>query len=109
MTQVNRTESSTDVIGFLPLVEFSLGGSDDGSGLVVILEILSNLIHDKRIDFSKVHLIVLFTAGEEIALSGAHDFVYTHPWTKDVRRFINLDSTGGQEKAILFRAKPSQV
>ncbi len=91
------------------LVEFSLGGSDDGSGVVTSLELLSNLVNDPEITFSQVHLIVLFTAAEEMGLMGAEMFVKHHRWKNDIRRFINLDSIGGNEKAILFRVKPSQV
>lgn len=70
---------------------------------------LSNLVNDPTITFSQVHLIVLFTSAEEMSLSGAEAFVKDHQWTNDIRRFINIDSTGGHEKAILFRVKPSQV
>jgi Zn-dependent M28 family amino/carboxypeptidase len=91
------------------LVEFSPGGSDDGSGVVILLEILSNLVHDPVVNFSQVHLIVLWTSAEEMSLSGAQAFVQGHQWKNDIRRFINIDSTGGHEKAILFRVKPSQV
>ena len=91
------------------VVEFSPGGSDDGSGVVILLELLSNLVNDPTVTFSQVHLIVLFTSAEEMGLNGAEAFVANHQWSKDIRRFINLDSTGGNEKAILFRVKPSQV
>jgi Zn-dependent M28 family amino/carboxypeptidase len=91
------------------VVEFSPGGSDDGSGVVILLEILSNLVNDPLITFSQVHLIVLFTSAEEMSLRGAEAFVAEHQWKNDIRRFINIDSTGGNEKAILFRVKPSQV
>ncbi|CAF2074800.1 unnamed protein product [Rotaria magnacalcarata] len=90
-------------------VEFSPGGSDDGSGVVILLELLSNLVNDPTITFIDVHLIVLFTSAEEFGLSGARKFVTNHPWKDNVRRFINIDSIGGNEKAILFRAKPSQL
>lgn len=90
-------------------MEFSFGGSDDGSGVVTLLEIFSNLIHDPTIEFDQVHLIVLFTSAEELSLGGAAAFTANHPWKQNVRRFINLDSTGSQGKSILFRVKPSQV
>ncbi len=44
-----------------------------------------------------------------MSLRGAEAFVADHKWKNDIRRFINIDSTGGNEKAILFRVKPSQV
>ena len=90
-------------------MEFSPGGSDDGSGVVILLELLTNLVMDPSITFSQVHLIVLFTTAEEMTQNGAQAFIDSHPWKSNVRRFINLDSTGGHEKAILFRVKPSQV
>jgi Zn-dependent M28 family amino/carboxypeptidase len=90
-------------------VEFSPGGSDDGSGVVILLEMFSNLVNDPSITFSQVNLIILFTSAEEMSLSGAEAFVLNHAWKNDIRRFINIDSTGGHEKAILFRVKPSQV
>lgn len=90
-------------------MEFSPGGSDDGSGVVILLELLSNLVTDPMITFSPVHLIILFTTAEEMSLNGAEAFITNHPWKNDIRRFINIDSTGGSEKAILFRVKPSQV
>ena len=40
---------------------------------------------------------------------GAEAFITNHRWKDNVRRFINIDSIGGNEKAILFRVKPSQV
>jgi len=91
------------------IVEFSPGGSDDGSGIVILLELLSNLVNDPTITFSQIQLIVLFTSAEEMSFSGAEAFVTNHKWTNDIRRFINIDSTGGNEKAILVRVKPSQV
>ncbi|CAF2700985.1 unnamed protein product [Rotaria sp. Silwood2] len=90
-------------------VEFSPGGSDDGSGVVILLEILSNLVNDPTITFTQVHLIILFTTAEEMMSAGASAFVVNHEWKNDIRRFINIDSTGGNEKAILFRVKPSQL
>ncbi|CAF0945946.1 unnamed protein product [Rotaria sordida] len=90
-------------------VEFSPGGNDDGSGVVILLELLSNLVNDPSITFTQVHLIVLFTAAEEMNLAGAEKFVINHEWKNDIRRFINIDSTGGNEKAILFRVQPSQL
>ncbi|UJR33510.1 hypothetical protein I4U23_020955 [Adineta vaga] len=90
-------------------VEFSPGGSDDGSGVVILLEILSNLVNDPLITFSQINLIVLFTSAEEMGLVGADAFISFHEWKNVIRRFINIDSTGGHEKAILYRVKPSQL
>ncbi|CAF1046807.1 unnamed protein product [Didymodactylos carnosus] len=89
-------------------VEFSPGASDDGSGIVILLEILSNLVNDESLVL-KTPIIFNFNNGEEIDLLGATAFIYKHQWAHNVKRFINLESTGGPEKAILFRIKPSQL
>lgn len=56
-----------------------------------------------------MNLIILFVSGEEMDLRGAEAFIAAHPWKKHIRRFMNIDSVGGHEKAILFQVKPSQV
>lgn len=89
--------------------EFSPGASDDGSGVVTLLEILFNLVNDRTMTFTHSNLIVLFTNAEEIGLDGALSFVKHHPWRDNIRRFINIDSMGSHQKAILSRVKPSQV
>ncbi|CAF1171455.1 unnamed protein product [Rotaria sp. Silwood1] len=90
-------------------VEFSLGGSDDGSGIVILLELLSNLVNDLTLTFSNVHLIVLFTSAEEINSQGAKEFISNHIWRSDIRYFINIDATTCNEKASLNRIIPSQL
>ncbi|CAF4843926.1 unnamed protein product [Rotaria sp. Silwood1] len=90
-------------------VEFSLGGSDDGSGIVILLELLSNLVNDLTLTFSDVHLIVLFTSAEEINSQGAKEFITNHIWRSDIRYFINIDATTCNEKASLNRIIPSQL
>ncbi|CAF0736579.1 unnamed protein product [Adineta steineri] len=58
--------------------------------------------------YNSVNLIALFTSAEETGLNGAEAFIINHPWKNDIRRFINIDSGGGNEKAILYRVKPPQ-
>ena len=90
-------------------VEFSSGGSDDGSGVTILLELLVNLVHDRSVTFSNTDLIVLLTNGEEISLQGAHAFQSQHRWSRDVRRFVNVDSVSCSQPANLMRMKSSQV
>ena len=91
------------------IVELGEGASDDGSGVVILLELLSNLINDNTITFSDVHLVVLFTGGEEMGSLGAKAFVTSHVWRSNICRFINIDAATCHERAMLLGAQPSQV
>ena len=91
------------------IVEFSPGSCDDGSGVVILLELLSNLINDLTISFSDVDLIILLTNGEETGSEGALSFINGHNWRSNVRRFIYIDAASCNEKASLVRMKPSKV
>ncbi|CAF0788829.1 unnamed protein product [Adineta steineri] len=73
------------------------------------LNSFQKLVNDPSITFSQVNLIVLFTGAEEMGLNGAEAFIRNHPWKNDIRRFININSSGSNEKAILYRVKPSQL
>ncbi|CAF0855189.1 unnamed protein product [Rotaria sordida] len=90
-------------------MEFSPGGSDDGSGIVILLELLSNLVNDLTLTFSDVHLIILFTSAEEINSQGAKEFITNHIWRSNIRYFINIDAASCNEKASLNRIIPSQL
>ncbi|CAF0759329.1 unnamed protein product [Adineta steineri] len=90
-------------------VEFSPGAADDGSGVVILLELLSNLINDLTIDFSNVHLIILFTNAEESGLQGALAFITNLRWRSNVRHFLNIDSVRCTEPANLMRTTSSQL
>lgn len=65
------------------------GAADNGSGTVTILEILRAL-QAGPVLYQDV--ILLFTDGEEPGALGARAFISQHPWFKDVRLAINLDT-----------------
>ena len=88
---------------------FSPGGSDDGSGVVILLERLSNVINDLTITLSDVHLIVLLTDGEEMGLQGSEAFTTKHIWRHHIHRFINIDSATCHLVASLVQITSSQV
>ncbi len=97
----------------------SLGASDDGSGVVTILEgIRAFLAAGKQ---PKNDIIILITDAEELGLIGANAFVNYHPWAKDVGLVLNfeargsggpsymlLETNGGNKKLIqqFSKAKP---
>lgn len=90
------------------LVEFSSGSSDDGCGIVVLMEILSNLVNDLRVNLRENDLIILLTNGEEIGAEGAQAFLQHH-WAENIRYFVSIDAAICHQKAQLVRMKPSKV
>ena len=60
----------------------SLGASDAGSGVVVILEGIRAFL-EKNNQF-KNDIIICITDGEELGLLGANAFVNHHPWARDI-------------------------
>ena len=67
------------------------GATDDGSGVVTLLETLRAM---KSRPPLRNDIIFLFTDGEELGEVGSQGFVSEHPWAKDVAAVWNLDSGG---------------
>ena len=67
------------------------GATDDGSGVVTLLETLRALKSGSRL---LNDVIFLFTDGEELGSVGAQGFVNEHPWAKEVSVIWNVDSGG---------------
>lgn len=70
----------------------SLGASDDGSGIVTILEGLRTYLHNNS--KPKNDIIILFSDAEELGLNGAALFVTQHQWAKEVGLVINFEARG---------------
>jgi hypothetical protein len=77
----------------------SPGASDDGSGVVVLLETLRALKTSPPLGND---VIALFSDGEEIGELGAKAFVYGHPWAKDVGLVFNFEARGSGGPALMF-------
>lgn len=70
----------------------SLGASDAGSGVVVILEgVRAYLAKNKQ---AKNDIIICITDAEELGLLGANAFVNHHPWAKNVGLVLNFEARG---------------
>jgi Peptidase family M28 len=67
------------------------GATDDGSGVVTLLEILSALRSGSP---SRNDVVIVFTDGEELGTVGVQGFVDEHPWAKEISVALNLDSGG---------------
>ena len=70
----------------------SLGASDDGSGIVTILEGLRTYLHNNS--KPKNDIIILFSDAEELGINGAALFVTEHNWAKEVGLVINFEARG---------------
>ena len=67
------------------------GASDDAAGVAAVLEIARAL---KARPQPRHSIILLIDDGEEAGMLGAHVFTDQHPWAKDVRAVVNIDSRG---------------
>lgn len=82
----------------------SPGASDDIVMCCVMMEILKVLA--KSVKRQRHSIIFLFNGSEEEDLQAAHGFITQHKWAKDIRCYINLESTGSGGREILFRSGP---
>lgn len=80
-------------------VRTSLGASDDGAGVAVLLETAQIL---KSLPQMKRDVLFLFTDGEELGLLGAQAFVAEDPQAANVGVVLNFEARGTSGTAILF-------
>jgi hypothetical protein len=86
---------------------FYFNKGDNSMGVGIMIEILRNIINQN--DVLKNPIIFLFNTGEELGLWGSYHFMLSHRWTKNVKRFINVDSMAGSGKEIMLRCNPSSI
>ena len=77
----------------------AFGASDDGAGVVTLLETLRALKAGPPL---KNDVIFLFTDGEESGLLGAYAFMEEHPWSADVGLALNFEARGRGGPSIMF-------
>lgn len=77
----------------------AFGASDDGAGVVTLLETLRALKAGSPL---KNDVIFLFTDGEESGLLGANAFVEEHPWFAEVGVVLNFEARGSRGPSIMF-------
>jgi len=80
------------------------GATDDGSGVVAMLETLRALQHLPALAND---LIYLFSDGEELGLLGARAFVEQHPWIVDVGLVLNFEGSGTTGHSLMFETGPN--
>ncbi|KAF2486512.1 peptidase M28 [Neohortaea acidophila] len=87
-------------------VSSGFGATDDGVGVVTLLQLLSHFTTDGH--QPERGLVLLFNNGEENALYGAHEFL-RHPLSQFTHTFLNLEGAGAGGRATLFRSTDTQV
>jgi hypothetical protein len=78
----------------------SLGASDAGSGVVVILEGIRAFLEQHK--QQKNDIIICITDAEELGLLGANAFVNHHRWAKDVGLVLNFEARGSGGPSYLL-------
>lgn len=87
-------------------VSSGLGATDDGVGIVSILQLISYYTKGKKAP--KRGLVALLNNGEENGLYGAHNYV-RHPLAQLPHTFLNLEGAGAGGRATLFRSTDAEV
>lgn len=101
LTRLPGTANTKDVmlVAHYDSVPTAPGASDDGSGVVAILETLRALKAGPRLQND---VICLFSDGEEPGLFGGKAFIDEHPWAKDVGVVLNLEARGSKGPSFMF-------
>ncbi|HEX5831227.1 MAG TPA: M28 family peptidase [Gemmatimonadaceae bacterium] len=84
----------------------SVGAADDGVAAAALVEVARALSEERRRRGSfRNTLVINLNGAEEQGMFGAEGFVL-HPWARDVRAFVDLESAGTSGKAVLFQSGP---
>ncbi|KAF2016761.1 putative zinc metalloprotease [Aaosphaeria arxii CBS 175.79] len=87
-------------------VSTGFGATDDGVGVVSILQLLSYFTEPRN--WPKSTIVLLLNNGEEDFLNGAKAFM-RHPISQVPHTFLNLEGAGAGGRATLFRSTDTEV
>ena len=87
-------------------VSSGFGATDDGVGVVTILQLISHFTTEGN--QPKRGIVALLNNGEEKGLYGAHNFL-RHPISQFTHTFLNLEGAGAGGRATLFRSTDAEV
>ena len=87
-------------------VSSGYGATDDGVGVVCVLQLLSYFTEEEN--WPKRTVVLLLNNGEEDFLNGAKAFM-RHPISQVPHTFLNLEGAGAGGRATLFRSTDTEV
>ncbi|KAF2734186.1 endoplasmic reticulum metallopeptidase 1 [Polyplosphaeria fusca] len=87
-------------------VSTGFGATDDGVGVVSVLQLLSYFTEARN--WPKRTVVLLLNNGEEDFLNGAYAFM-RHPISQVPHTFLNLEGAGAGGRATLFRSTDTEV
>lgn len=87
-------------------VSTGFGATDDGVGVVCILQLLSHFTSKGK--QPKRGIVALLNNGEEDYLNGARAFTQ-HPLSQFAHTFLNLEGAGAGGRAILLRGTDTEI
>jgi hypothetical protein len=87
-------------------VSSGYGATDDGVGVVCVLQLLSYFTESNN--WPKRTVVLLLNNGEEDFLNGAKAFM-RHPISQVPHTFLNLEGAGAGGRATLFRSTDTEV
>ncbi|KAI5303887.1 hypothetical protein KEM56_007083 [Ascosphaera pollenicola] len=87
-------------------VSTGYGATDDGVGVVTLLQLLKYFTTPGH--HPRKGLVLLFNNGEEDYLNGANVFTQ-HPLSQFGHSFVNLEGAGAGGRAVLFRSTDTEV
>ena len=87
-------------------VSTGFGATDDGVGVVTILQLIKHFTSSGN--QPRKGVVALFNNGEEDFLNGARAFTQ-HPMSKFVHTFLNLEGAGAGGRATLFRSTDTEI
>jgi len=87
-------------------VSSGFGTTDDGVGVITILQLISHFTKPKQ--QPRRGIVFLLNNGEEDFLNGAYAFM-RHPLSDVPHTFLNLEGAGAGGRAALFRSTDTEV
>jgi hypothetical protein len=108
VTRIPGTDSTSALLlmAHYDSVPTSPGASDDGAGVVTILEVARALLAGPPLQND---VILLLTDGEEMGMLGARAFAAHHPWMANVRLALNLEARGSAGPVVLFQSSEANA